>query len=255
MTATRAAALLLMLLLAGCSPTTPAETETLAASTGPTASATPTATFTPSSATPIEALDTSGWVTYVSERYGFAIGHPPDWAVEPSQRDWTMEEDAERVDSPGHEAFTSPEGDIRVSVWSTPRNGDESLTTVLAWIDRYCQESQNRPCTDIGSRALELCIERWDCHPGLLVVFAQDVQGFATGGYFGLDITVVAVWREESDGPLPGYGTQRAIAEAFLSTMDVCTPRTDDPIGARGCPWDTPRAGLATGDPLVAVRE
>src|SRR5262245_29732738 len=45
----------------------------------PTQSPSPTA---PSAPAPTESLvDTSDWVEYVSDQYGFTIGHPGDWRV------------------------------------------------------------------------------------------------------------------------------------------------------------------------------
>ena len=63
------------------------------------------------------------------------------------------------------------------------------------WIENYCEESGNSPCSGIDDRAVELCLEKWDCHPGLLVPFKYDVQAFFSGGIYAQDaMTVVAVW-------------------------------------------------------------
>ena len=82
--------------------------------------------------------------------------------------------------------------------------------------------SGNSPCTGIADRAVELCLEKWDCHPGLLVPFENDVQAFFSGGIYAQDaMTVVAVWRAESSRHVARYGGSRRLLEAFLSTMEV----------------------------------
>lgn len=229
--------------LGACSPSSPsgAASSSTTSPSAPTSPSAATSAGTPTAA----AVDTTGWTTYVSERYGFGIGHPADWTVEPSDHDWTMEADANLVGSTGQEAFMSPAGDVRVSVWSVPSESPESLEGVEAWAEQYCQESANTSCTDIGDRAVPLCNESRDCHPGLLVPFSEDVQAFFTGGNYQQRMVVVVVWRPESHSSVADYGGSRALLEAFLSTMDVCPS---------GCANGVPRAGAATGDPLVTSR-
>jgi hypothetical protein len=180
-------------------------------------------------------INTTGWTTYVSERYGFAIGHPADWTVKPSEDDWTMA--ADQSGGSGEERFSSPTGDILVSAWSAPHITPESPEGVKAWVEEYCQETANTSCATIGGRAVPLCNERWDCHPGMLVPFERDVQAFFTGGNY-TQMVVVAVWRPDALG-------SRELLEAFLSTMDVCPS---------GCARDVPLAGAVTGEPLASRR-
>ncbi|MET4099515.1 hypothetical protein ABIB37_001752 [Agrococcus sp. UYP10] len=249
----RSVVVLAVLLATGCTASPPAPTGSA------TASPEPAASTAPASSDPVEtsggpraaSIDTSDWITFASERYRFSIGHPPDWTVEPSEHDWTTASDAQRVDSTGQEAFMSPQGDIRVSAWAAPAPSEESRDALQAWVEQYCEESANRPC-DAVDEAQPLCVERWDCHPAMLVVFAQDVQAFMTGGVMGRQTVVVALWREEADGAIPGYGTPAELLRAFLATMDVCPMGHGDP---RGCGRDIPRAGVATGDPMVTERE
>ena len=45
-----------------------------------------------------------------------------------------------------------------------------------------------------------MCLERRDCHAALLVPFKDSVQAFFSAGIYAADaMTVVAVWRGESD--------------------------------------------------------
>jgi hypothetical protein len=197
----------------------------------------------PSASTASERIDTDSWTRYTSDRYGIELGHPPDWTTVPATRSWRAGADMADALSPAHEAFRSPAGDVRVSVWSMPldsarttecvdtsdRGCVESIEYLQAWVEAYCRESKNTPCTGIADRAVELCLEKRDCHPGLLVRFQDDVQAFFSGGIYDADaMTVVAVWRGEQDPSVARYGGAQRLLEAYLSTMQVWpapTPR------------------------------
>jgi len=191
---------------------------------------------TPTAPTATQPIDTRSWKNYTSDRYGLEVGHPPDWRVTPATRGWRSDADIANWLSPAHEVFHSPTGDIRVSVWSMPLDASkttpcvdpkdracvESIEFLQTWVEDYCTASKNTPCTGIEDRAVELCLERRDCHPGLLVPFEDDVQAFFSGGiYDGDTMTVVAVWRGERDRSVARYGGAQRLLEAFLSTMQV----------------------------------
>jgi len=186
-----------------------------------TASSTPSpsATLTPSP-TP-----KATWTTYHSDRYGFDIGQPPGWTVRPADRRWTFAADATTWLSTAEEALLSPAGDIRVAAWSValdPGKTLESTADIEAWVEAYCQKSNNTPCTGIHERAVPLCLERRDCHPGLLVPFKDDVQAFFTAGIYNADeMIVVTIGRGESHPTVMPYGGAQRLLEAFLSTMEV----------------------------------
>ena len=183
----------------------------------------------PSDPSESEALDTSDWTTYTSDLYDLEVGHPPDWTVTPATRKWRLDTDGTDFLSPAHVAFRnpdgSPEGDVRVSVWTAPldpKTREETFAYLEAWVEDYCEATENTPCTGIADRAVELCLETRDCHPGLLVPFKYDVQAFFSGGDYAQDaMTIVAVWRPESDASVVPYGGSQRLLEAFLSTMDV----------------------------------
>jgi hypothetical protein len=182
----------------------------------PTASATPAPSVSPTAA--------ATWTTYHSDRYGFDIGQPPGWSTRPSQRDWTFEADATDWLSTAHEALIAPNDAIRVSAWSiplAPGTTMESASDLEAWAKSYCEKTNDAPCTAIHDRAVPLCNERHDCHPGLLVPFGDDVQAFYTGGDFADKMVVVAVWWAESSTATAPYGGSQQLLEDVLSTMSV----------------------------------
>jgi len=191
----------------------------------------------PTTAKAPEPIDTSGWTTYASGLYDFRVGHPPDWTEAPASRAWIADTDVADALSPAHEAFAAPDGEIRVSAWNAPLGAPagstvcpdlkdracvESIAFLTDWVEDYCEASRNTPCDGIEDRAIELCLEKRDCHPGLLVPFRDDVQAFFSGGIYDADaMTVVAVWRGESDPSVARYAGAQRLLEAFLSTMQV----------------------------------
>lgn len=200
----------------------------------PAGPVTPSETQTPPSPPPHLETGPRAWQAYTSTQYGFTLGHPPTWTDYPSTRRWSWEFDVLDFKSQAHDAFLSPDGHVRVSVWNAPLEAssrEESIDYLVSWVEDYCEESGNTPCTGIADRAVELCLEKWDCHPGLLVPFKHDVQAFFSGGIYSQDaMTVVAVWKPESSPDVEQYGGAQRLLEAFLSTMQVwpsSTPRSE----------------------------
>jgi hypothetical protein len=191
-----------------------------------------TETPTPSQSVPastspaINPLDARDWTTYTSSQYGFTIGHPSDWLVDPATRAWAFDSDAgdTQPHSPGADHLTSPDRQVRVSAWSVPLDGVpiDTESAFQAWIEAYCDRTANTPCTGIAERAVPLCLERRDCHYALLVPFRDDVQAFFSGGIYDADaMTVVAVWRGSTDPQTGRYGGSQALLQRFLATMQV----------------------------------
>jgi predicted lipoprotein with Yx(FWY)xxD motif len=231
---------LVVLLLAACSPfaTPTASPATNASPTTP--GSTPGASGSPSTPASLTSppmwIDTTPWTTFFSDRYEFSMGYPSDWTVVPADHDWTLAEDANNWLSTGHEVFLSPAQDIRVSVWEVHGGTtlQEQFHAMEAWVvDEYCPQTNDPSCTGIHDRAVPLCIETWDCHPGLMVPFESDLQAFLRAGVIGTDMRVVAVWRPESHPSVDPYGGAQRLLESFLYTMEVC-PRLDRT--PQGCP-------------------
>ena len=97
----------------------------------------------------------------------------------------------------------------------------QSKESVAAWAEQYCARAELSPCTGIEDRSAPLCIEKWDCHPALLVPFEQGVAAFVSGGVFQ-EPHIFAVWRTESDPEAAKYGGARRILDEYLLTVGVC---------------------------------
>jgi hypothetical protein len=176
----------------------------------------------------VEHLRVTDWLLHESERYGYLVGYPPGWTVRPAERGWTYEADAADRSSPATEDLIAPDGDVRVSVWSVPLEtvpeqwGWVPPADFVPWIESYCGATGHAPCTGILERAVPLCLERWDCHPGLMVPFDDAVQAFFSAGLYEQDqMVVMSVWGNATDPAIARYGGREALLEAFLSVMAV----------------------------------
>ncbi|WP_243076630.1 hypothetical protein [Microbacterium sp. SS28] len=111
----------------------------------------------------------------------------------------------------------------------------QALELVVEWAQRYCEKVGLSHCAGIPDRAVPLCIEKWDCHPAVLVPFEEGTAAFLSGGVIPQP-QVVAVWRAETDPDLIPYGGARRLLEAYLLTALVCPDNGgSDPRGVT-CP-------------------
>jgi len=198
---------------------------------GPSTNPSPTVEGTPTPApspTQNALLDTATWTIYTSSQYGFKIGHPADWTVAPADRAWNLETDAADWLSTATDSFytqgLADELGVRVSVWSVPFAyvNDEATEDVEAWAEAYCEAAGGTTCGSIHDRAVRLCIELRDCHPGVLLASNDsEPQAFFSGGIYGGEMVVVSVWRTDNDPSVAPYGGGRKLLETFLSTMCV----------------------------------
>lgn len=222
-------AVVLVLLLAGCTPSAPTASASPSVTIQPTGTSATSATSSPS-ASPI---DTTDWVVYESKQYGFSLKHPPGWRVVPAIRDWTLEADGGQLDTPGQETFKAPGGHLYVGVWSTPvKDTPETLEGVAAWVENLCQEAYD-DCSGLDRSRSEALCNGTDCDPGLLVTSDSGyVEAFFTGGKHKGQMVSVVVGRSERHPTVWKYGGARRLLEAFLATMDVCPARPNQ----QGCP-------------------
>ena len=222
---------------------------------GPSRSPSPAPTSTPG-ATPTQALtDTSnwvpseslgpGWTPFHSNQYGYDMGYLTGWTAKPAIQPWTYAADAKNWGSVlAQDEFLSPDMIVRVSAWTVPTEGATlgDRSQLGTWIATYCERSGFTPCTGIPARAVPLCLERRDCHPGMLVRFNEATLAFFTGGIAPEGkVVVAAVWRRESDPMVAPFGGAQHLLEAFLSTMSVwpeSVPLVDRKV--RDVPGPTP---------------
>jgi hypothetical protein len=170
-------------------------------------SPTPTPSPTPS------LLDTSTWVEYASDRYGFNISRPADWTEDRATRNWTFENDLDttaNLESTEH--FNNPEGSVGVSAWSVPVTPG---TTLESWLEAYCAAQNGQDCTGIADRAVP--VQAGDGHSGLGLYGPEtDTMAFFISGD---RIYVAAVWRGETDPNVAPYGGAWRLLRSFVSTM------------------------------------
>jgi hypothetical protein len=170
------------------------------------------------------AIATATWKDYTSAQYGFTIGHPGGWTERAASRAWTFAADGATFEprSPARDSFLNEDTDVQVSAWSIaiqPGTGPKTQADLESWVQQYCGRTDEQPCSGIHDRAIALCVERRDCHPGLLVPFTEDVLAFWPAVGDDASVMVVAVWRPDSDPSVETYGGSVALLEAFLSTF------------------------------------
>jgi hypothetical protein len=168
-------------------------------------------------------LDTSTWVAYESDRYGFSIGHPADWTERASDHVWTLAADSDWL-SPASEGFRAADSSVYATAWSV---SVPAGTTAEAWIAAYCVKQANTPCTGIPGFAMTATM---DGHPGLLVPFKDDTQAF-----FLVDsrMYVVAVWEPDSDPRTAPYGGAQRLLKGYLASMRLLPGGPALPTSAR----------------------
>jgi hypothetical protein len=159
-------------------------------------------------------LDTSNWISYSSERYGFDIKRPPNWNENPASRAWQLA-DAAQFPAPGTEDFTyQPAEDlgVRVSAWSFAVAPGTSLGP---WIETYCVV-QGKSCPGALSTALPITM---DGHPASsLAGPTEDSRVFAL---INDRIYIVTAWRPDNDPSVAEFGGGRRLVEAYVSTMTL----------------------------------
>ncbi len=208
-----------LLLLRGPSAGPPRPTAVPTASPAPTTSQAPSATVNP-------LLDTTAWSAYTSSEYGFVIGHPADWSIDPAARAWNLETDAGDWQSPAMDDFVNPAGEVRLSIWNVALAPGTIVTSetseVETWYEQvYCPKTDSLSCTGFHDRVVPLCLEVRDCHPGMLLTSnSTDTQAFFSSTNED-GMTVVTIWRAENDPSTLRYGGTQRLLEAFLSTMNV----------------------------------
>jgi hypothetical protein len=199
------------LLLGGCqtdgaaAPSSERRSTSAPSTTEPRSSPQTTPTLTP--------IDTSSWLPFVSEHYGFSITYPPDWEANQGRGDWTFPEDTawpDGVEVSDWFFLDDPEsGFVAASVWSVEL---EPGTSADEWFGNYCAVEAT-PCdSDEPSVAASL-----DGHAGRLVRASDPLAYFGIGDR----LYMLAVWQPEDHPSVERYGGGHRLLEAFLSTMQL----------------------------------
>jgi hypothetical protein len=156
--------------------------------------------------------DTSAWLPFVSERYGFSMAYPPSWSAHPANGEWNFPEDTAWPD--GVEAadwfyLDGPDGSVAASAWSVALARG---TSADQWFVDYCAVEVT-PCERTDPKVPASL----DGHAGWFVA-GSDPQA-----YFGIGdrIYLVVIWQPEDHPSLEAYGGGRQLVETFLSTMHL----------------------------------
>ena len=122
----------------------PASGADVGGATASPGTATPSVATSPVAAAPI---DTTGWVAFTSDRYGYDLSHPPTWTATPATSDWSLE--ADRTDFLTKAADRFIEADaaygIGVTAFTAPVAGGMSNEDWLAAYD--APKSDGSPTT------------------------------------------------------------------------------------------------------------
>jgi hypothetical protein len=159
------------------------------------------------------AIDTSIWKTYESQRYGFSVGYPADWTVDPADHDWTLATDAIWPNEATEHLEGGPEGaQVGVSAWSVAVAPGTSIDT---WLSAYCAKN-NVLCTRIQDRVGPATM---DGHAATLVWFDDELPHAIV--LVDGRVYVIACWRPETDASVVRYSGSSRLVEAFVSTMKL----------------------------------
>lgn len=169
--------------------------------TPPTAAPTALAVSpSPVAGTPI---DTSDWVAFSSDRYGYDLSYPPLWKAEPATRDWALADDVERrFASDAADRFSNNMEAFYVTGFAARLPAGMSEDD---WIDAYVRDvgSENATCAGPFPKPETVTI---DDNPARLIHNCYNTQAVA---FIGDRVHVFAEWRG-SNGPF---------LKAFLSTV------------------------------------
>jgi hypothetical protein len=170
----------------------------------------PSATPSPSVSTSVDApsptpalTDTRNWVSFTSERYGYAIGHPPSWTPTAAVRDWEFETDQPDHLTAAADHFIDRGAAYQILVTAfatdvaTGMSEDEWIADFYEGDPASCSlENKERKAVSV------------DGHAGMLFIDdnCSDSQAFVL-----VDgrIHVFAIWR----------ANREALLESFLSTV------------------------------------
>lgn len=205
------AATAVALLLGGCQTDgAAAPSSESPSSVSPSTTERPSSSQTTATPTPI---DTSAWLPFVSEQYGFSIAYPPDWEANQGHGDWTFPEDTAWPDgvevSDWFYLDDPASGGVAASMWSVALTPG---TSADEWFGDYCAVEAT-PCEG-GEPSVAASL---DGHAGRLVRASDPLAYFGIGDR----LYMAAVWQPDDHPSVARYGGGMRLLEAFLSTMQL----------------------------------
>ena len=153
--------------------------------------------------------DTTAWVAYTSNRYGFDISHPADWTERPATGDWTMAEDGANFLSGHAEGFMSPDFTTYASAFAVDLPDGEPSDE---WITAY-QAPSSSGCKDVGLEPAASEPGTVDGRPATISHSCQDSMAFVVIG----DRIYVFVLSHQLLDSLEG--SREPLLRAFVSTV------------------------------------
>ncbi len=191
-----------LLIITGCGVGSGAPAGTGDSTVAPSSTTAPTPpTATSPTASLLPSLDTTTWVPFSSDRFGYDIAIPPNWTADAATRDWSLEADNEVT--PAADNFVDKRPgvyQIGVQAFSTPVSAG---TTNEEWIAATTGSMPG--CTPLP-------IDQWEAITvdGQAAMFNPDAcdasQAFV---FIGDRVYRFSVWR----------GGQQPLLKAFLSTV------------------------------------
>ena len=133
-------------------------------------------------------IDTTGWIPFTSQRYGYELAIPPTWVTRPAVREWSLETDNMEGGDPGTDSFapdglidlhkTAPAGATVLNVFAAPATKEVSDQDWLRADGAACavldplkgRADLVEPVTVDGHRGLI----GWGCGSSVAVVFVDD---------------------------------------------------------------------------------
>lgn len=163
--------------------------------------------------TTLPPIDTSLWLPFVSEHYGFSIAHPSEWEAHQGEGDWTFPDDTawpDGVEVSDWFYLDDPEsGAVAASMWSVALEPGMSAD---AWFEEYCAVEAT-PC-DGAETSVAASL---DGHAGRIVHASDPLAYFGIGDR----LYMLAVWHPADHPSVERYGGGYRLLEAFLSTMQL----------------------------------
>jgi hypothetical protein len=190
-------------------------------------------------------IDTSAWLPFVSEHYGFSMAYPPDWEAYQGSGGWSFPDDTAwpagvevsdwfYLDVPDLPA-------VAASVWWV---AVEPGVSADDWFLGYCAVDVT-PCD--GTEPSEPA--SLDGHEGRLVRASDPLAYFGVGDR----VYMAAIWQPDEIESLQPYGGGYRLLEALLSTIRLSP--TEESSGASESGDDLAESWLETSTWATASSE